>query len=119
MNRNAWLGPLVLIGLGALLLANNLSWDLPWRHLLREWWPAAIIALGVYWTAEAGAKRQSMFGGVMVALFGAALLISRLNPELSFGHLVGTYWPLLLIACGLSQLARLDGWRGNRPPNLN
>lgn len=119
MNLRAWLGPFFLIGLGAVLLANNLAWDLPLRRVIREWWPAALIALGAYWTVEAASRRQSMFGGVMVALFGTALLISRLNPELSFGHLLGTYWPVLLIAGGLSQLARLNGWRGSRPPNLS
>ncbi|MBP6818731.1 DUF5668 domain-containing protein [Ferrovibrio sp. MS7] len=38
-------GPLILIGLGALLLANN--FDMLSLAFLNQWWPAILIILGV------------------------------------------------------------------------
>jgi DUF4097 and DUF4098 domain-containing protein YvlB len=50
--RNSFVGPLVLIGLGILFLANNLRPDLsPWR-LLIEYWPYLLILWGVVRLSE-------------------------------------------------------------------
>lgn len=45
--RNSFVGPLVLIGVGILFLANNLRPDLsPWR-LIADYWPYLLIIWGV------------------------------------------------------------------------
>lgn len=119
MKIQAWLGPLVLIGLGALLLANNLAWEIPFRHLIRDWWPLAVIGVGLASMTQSLERRQSLFGGLAIALIGVAFLVRNLNPDFSIGYLVRTYWPVLLIAGGLSQLAMMNGWRGSRPSNPN
>ena len=50
--RNSFVGPLVLIGVGILFLANNLRPDLsPWR-LLIDYWPYLLILWGVVRLAE-------------------------------------------------------------------
>lgn len=39
---------IILIVLGCLFLANNLGWaDFSLGHLIRTWWPAILIAVGV------------------------------------------------------------------------
>ena len=50
--RNSFVGPLILIGVGLLFLANNLRPDLsPWR-LLIDYWPYLLILWGVVRLAE-------------------------------------------------------------------
>jgi DUF4097 and DUF4098 domain-containing protein YvlB len=50
--RNSFVGPIVLIGVGLLFLANNLRPDLsPWR-LIAEYWPYLLIIWGVVRLAE-------------------------------------------------------------------
>ena len=39
---------LVLIGVGALLLARNLGYDIRFWGYVARYWPALLIALGVY-----------------------------------------------------------------------
>lgn len=47
MKSNA-IGPIVLIMIGLVLLANNLGWtSLSLGRLIATWWPAILVAIGV------------------------------------------------------------------------
>jgi len=46
MKRSSFLGPVLLIGLGVVLLASNLNYDLPILDLLLNYWPVLLIAWG-------------------------------------------------------------------------
>src|SRR5512138_1972426 len=47
MRRGSIVGPVLLIGLGALFLANNLRPDLNFFELVAQYWPFLLIAWGV------------------------------------------------------------------------
>ena len=40
-------GPIILIVLGCLLLANNLLPEFELGRVIHHWWPVALIALGI------------------------------------------------------------------------
>ena len=47
MRRGSIVGPVLLIGLGVLFLANNLRPDLNFFELVAQYWPFLLIAWGV------------------------------------------------------------------------
>jgi uncharacterized membrane protein YfcA len=54
----SWSG-IILIIVGALLLANNFGW-LEWGWM-RQWWPALLIAIGIWsiWRPQRGDRHPS------------------------------------------------------------
>ena len=48
--------------------------------------------------------RSSIFSGVLLILLGILFLLHRFHPELGIGHLIGIYWPVLLILWGVAKL---------------
>jgi hypothetical protein len=59
-------------------------------------------------------QRDSIFGGVLLVALGALLLLNHFDHSFHFGHLVRTYWPVLIILWGVAKLvdhvrARPDG----------
>ena len=92
--RNLWFG-LVLLAVGALLLADNLGVDLPFR--LWEAWPLVIVALGgarLLWAADADERR----GGFWTLTAGLYCWISSWR---LFGLEWTTAWPIFLVAQGI------------------
>ncbi len=49
-------------------------------------------------------QRSSIFSGLLLILLGTLFLIERFDPQLGIGHLLRTYWPVLLILWGLAKL---------------
>jgi DUF4097 and DUF4098 domain-containing protein YvlB len=67
-------------------------------------------------------QRRSIFAGLLLILLGVLSLLHRFDPELGIGHLIGRYWPLLLIVWGIAKLIdHLSAQRtgGVRPPVLS
>jgi predicted membrane protein len=105
----------ILIGIGALFLLNNLNifhvYDL-WKF-----WPVTLIAGGVFKLVDSPLSSGRAMGGV---LFGAGALI--LADNLGFLHLTwDAVWPIALIGAGLAMLwHRLSPadvpWAGATPP---
>ena len=66
-------------------------------------------------------QRSSIFAGLLLILLGVLFLLHRFDPELGIGHLIGRYWPILLIVWGIAKLVdHLTAERagGVRPPAL-
>ncbi|MGA8145628.1 MAG: DUF5668 domain-containing protein, partial [Candidatus Acidiferrales bacterium] len=49
-------------------------------------------------------ERTSIFGGLILIFLGALFLLHRFDPDLGIGHLIGRYWPVLLIVWGIAKL---------------
>ena len=102
MRRAELSGPLipaaVLIVLGVLFLLDNLD-VLDFGQVIGDWWPAAIIALGLWWLLSG-----ATILGIIAVVVGAIFLADQL--DLAPG--IGSLWPLILIALGLWILAQ---WR--------
>ena len=67
-------------------------------------------------------QRSSIFAGVLLIFLGALFLLHRFDPELGIGHLIGRYWPVLLIVWGIAKLVdHLSAQRTGRarPPVLS
>jgi hypothetical protein len=89
---------IILIGIGALFLLNNLH-IIYAREILR-YWPALIIAVGVVKLVDSSDARGRTGGGVLIGVGG--ILMAR-----SLGYLdvsIGALWPLILIGVGLMLL---------------
>lgn len=109
MKRSHLIGPLVLIGLGFLFLANNFGLHLPLGRLIAEFWPMILIVLGAMNILRAsamsgGAAHGMLTGGVMMTTVGGLFLLQNLA-DIRFGRT----WPLLLIAAGLLGIMRFSG----------
>jgi hypothetical protein len=103
----ALLGPLALILIGALLLINNLQFGLDLGWLLYQWWPLAIIGLGLTQMLRALTQGRALAGGMILILIGTGFQIHKLRPEFTVGEMFRTYWPLVLVVIGISQLIRM------------
>lgn len=89
---------IVLIGIGALFLLNNLH-VVQAREILR-YWPAIIIAVGIVKLVDSSDSRGRAGGGVIVGV--GAIFMAR-----SLGYVdihVGEMWPLILIGIGVVML---------------
>lgn len=94
--------PLLLIGIGSVLLASNLGliqgsgWD-----LLLQWWPALLILGGL----DGLYKRDGIVGPVVLLGLGTVLLLGNLSIlPLTALETLWRFWPVLLIAFGLEIL---------------
>lgn len=95
---------IVLIGLGWLLDAAGIG---NIGAIIADWWPVALIVVGI---AGWQSNRRAIFGPLLIALFGLALLATNLSwlP----GNAWDYFWPGLIILAGFSLLIRRT-W----PPN--
>jgi hypothetical protein len=95
-----WIPALILIGLGAAFLLNNLH-ILPF-HELFQYWPGLLIAVGVLRLVDSSYAHERAVGAILV-LVGGFLLAGTLG----FFYLSwSTVWPFLLIGAGLLMLVR-------------
>lgn len=91
--------PLVLIGVGVVLLLNNLritDWD-AWDIVVRAW-PILIIATGL----DLALERSGFFTPILLLAVGVAALLSTTEVwQWDMLALAARYWPVLLVAIGL------------------
>ncbi|MGH9487307.1 MAG: LiaI-LiaF-like domain-containing protein [Terriglobales bacterium] len=105
-------GPLVIIALGVIFLLDQLR-IVNAGYAFSYFWPAVIIIFGIEllsWRPQ-GARP---FWGIIAIVVGAGLILSNLG---YWYFDVGRWWPLILIAVGVSLLFRRGGWRGPYNPH--
>ncbi|MFI5221346.1 MAG: LiaI-LiaF-like domain-containing protein [Bacteroidia bacterium] len=100
------LGGLILVGVGAVLLANQLGAFLPsWIFT----WPVLLIVIGIY----VGARHEfRSFGWVIPVLIGGFFLYDEVNTGMNFHHFL---WPAIIILIGIIMIIRpyrRHGWHG-------
>ncbi len=108
-----------IIAIGLILLLDNLG-IIPGRELW-DYFPALLVAYGLLRIVEAKGRAGSIAVGGIIAAAGAIWLLDN------FGYIrfkPGMVWPLILIACGATMLARtLDrsphgvGYPAQGPPD--
>src|SRR5690349_16059434 len=86
---------LVIIALGASMLADNLGW-ISARYVLRILWPLAVIGIGVSMTRDAAPRRRTW--GVVIILIGAWNLLD--NVGLLHINLWHVFFPAILLFVG-------------------
>jgi len=94
-----------LVGLGCLLLADNLGFAVP--HGLWSYWPFLLIALGavkMLWPGDADERG----GGYWILVSGIYCWISSWG---LYGLHWGSAWPIFLLAGGLGIFVRGLGRR--------
>lgn len=99
---------LFLLGLGALMLAVNLGYQVPlgwWRYF-----PVPLMALGL-WGIAVPSRHLDRSGGIWLFATGVYCLVGVFG---MFGLGWGTAWPIFVIAAGLSFLFR-DVARARHP----
>jgi hypothetical protein len=106
--RPSLFGPLLLIGLGVILLLNtlNIVEGASWQTLLRLW-PLLLIAAGLdgLWRGE------GFVGSIVVMGLGAIFLLANLNVlGVSPWAFIIRFWPLIIIGYGLDLII---GQRGS------
>jgi hypothetical protein len=106
-NMGRWLPAILLVGVGAFFLLNNLG-IFGW-HDLWTYWPVILIVLGAVKLGDSidGASRG---GGIVLLLLGVAFLASNLG--LIPLH-IWQMWPLILIGLGVMML-----WNQMSVPSL-
>jgi lia operon protein LiaF len=52
----------------------------------------------------AKAKKESLFWGFIILLLGVLFLLRNYGFEINVWHLIGKYWPLILIYIGLKNI---------------
>ena len=99
---------LVIVGLGVLLVLNNL--DVYELGGLERYWPLLLVAFGIHRVLDPSRRGRGL--GAVVLVAGIWLQLSKLD-LLSFHPAdLKLYWPLILVAIGLYQLTgpRRHGW---------
>lgn len=103
--RSAILPGLLLMLLGAWLLARNLNWPVPG---LGQLWPGFLVLFGLGALARymSGGRREEglVFMGVASTLLGAFFLTVTLG-RLAWTDL-GRYWPVFVLIVGAAFLAQ-------------
>lgn len=95
---------LVVLALGAAILLDNLGHPIG-RYAL-QYWPAVLIVIGVSKILQARNMPGAIGGGIFI-FAGAWLLGTRLGLiDQSFWRVLRTYWPLILVAVGVSTIWR-------------
>jgi hypothetical protein len=98
----SWLVGLILIGLGALFLLDQMG-AVSAGEAIRRGWPLLIVAVGVLQLLTA---RRALLGPLIVILVGLLLLAGSLDiPAFN----AALFWPLALIAIGVAVL--FGAWR--------
>ena len=102
MRRRSIIGPLILIGIGALLLAHNLKPELPLLDVVMQYWPFLLIGWGVLRLAE-----------ILTAAVRSQPLPRR---GVSEGE-----WVLVVLICvvGMSTQFARSHWPGRPPPTAS
>ncbi len=90
MSRGSIIGPVILILVGGLFLANNIRPDLPALQIVADWWPFLLIAWGlirfieiIVWNNQgkplpaAGISGGEWFLAIVITLAGSALFVGR------------------------------------------
>jgi hypothetical protein len=52
----------------------------------------------------ANTKRESLFWGLIILVLGMLFLLKNFGLEFDIWHLLGKYWPLILIYIGLKNI---------------
>lgn len=106
----AVVGVLIIV-LGALLMAGNLGW-VEARQVI-SFWPLGVLAIGgaMYMRAPDPSAR---FSAGVVIVVGAWLTLARLFHM--NGLSVGLIWPLMLIGVGAALISR--AWRRSMDPSV-
>ena len=95
-----WIPALVLIGIGAAFLLNNLR-IVPFYDIW-QYWPVALIVVGLFRLVDSVHMNEKLMGGVLVVV-GGLLLCRTLG---LFQVTWNTIWPLILIAVGVLLLVQ-------------
>jgi hypothetical protein len=108
---------LIVLGFGVLILLSNLGFaDL---QEAAAWWPVGLVAIGILKVVFARSG-PAMLGGTLWAGVGLWILLYNLHIiKLSFWAAIGLFWPVVLIAFGLSIMFRRGGSpRCSAPPTI-
>jgi lia operon protein LiaF len=49
-------------------------------------------------------KQESLFWGFILLVIGVLFMLKNFGIRIDIWHIIGTYWPLLLIAIGLKNI---------------
>jgi len=49
-------------------------------------------------------KKESLFWGLIILVLGMLFLLKNFGLEVNVWHLIGKYWPLILIYIGLKNI---------------
>jgi len=52
----------------------------------------------------ANTKKESLFWGLIILVLGMLFLLKNFGLEINVWHLLGKYWPLILIYIGLKNI---------------
>jgi len=52
----------------------------------------------------ANTKRESLFWGLIILVLGMLFLLKNFGLEINVWHLLGKYWPLILIYIGVKNI---------------
>ena len=99
---------LIIIAIGVLFTLDNLG--VLYAHDYFRYWPALLILYGIVKMIQPQG-RPGRFFGLVVTFIGAALLLDRLY-ILSFS--LWDFWPLLIVAIGLSMIWRASAGGARR-----
>ena len=102
----AWIGGLILIGLGVLFLLKNFGVPIP-----ENWWAIFLVlpGAGALWTAWRMYQRDGVTrSATSTAIVGAVLVLFGVSFLAGFDW--GVLWPVILIVLGVSVV--LGGRRG-------
>lgn len=99
---------LIIIAIGVLFTLDNLG--VLYAHDYLRYWPALLVIYGITKIIQPQG-RPGRFFGLIITFVGAAILLDRLY---IFSFSLWDFWPLLIVAIGLSMIWRSSTRTGGR-----
>jgi hypothetical protein len=113
-------GGLLIFGM-LLIAAGILQYKPELLGWARRLFPIMLMAAGIARIISFARRRRprSAFGGALLVMAGAAMLIARENPGLSPLQLYGRYWPLLLVLFATVKIVGHYSSQGSQRQSLS
>ncbi|MNO29431.1 hypothetical protein D3C76_193440 [compost metagenome] len=122
MRHDIWgrlMGGLVLIGIGAIFLLNQLGvTDVSIGYLFSTYWPVFLILAGITHFANGGRRNSNLIGSIILIVIGGYFLGRNLDLiTLSASDFFKFFLPVMLIIGGLYMLFRPSNHKSSKHDN--
>lgn len=105
---------IIIIAIGVVFLLNQLGYDISIGYIFSNFWPVIMILLGF---GDLMKRRGFSFWSLLMIALGAIFLGRNLDLiDWGIGDIIGSLWPIAIIAVGISMIWKPKRKSNHKPP---